>query len=292
MPCLVRTVALGCCLVLAAPCFGWWELGHRTVARLAVQHLTPAARVRVSRILGVADTPQAIADALADASTWADATKVETHTSEWHYIDLALQDSRANMGARCPGGNCVTVKIVEFARQLKSQPEGGRWSELDALRYVVHFIGDVHQPLHAVSDADLGGNCEPLDPPVDTAKNLHALWDGAFPKELDAGDVELATNLEGYLRQLGEAKQAEWSKGSADDWAWESHELATEDVYGKFQIPLEPVIFPHGCGEAPAAIVNFKIHADALYISNMKPVVRDQLAKAALRLAKTLNEAM
>lgn len=262
------------------------------MARLAVQHLTPAARVRVSRILGVADNPAAIADALAQASTWADETKVETHTSEWHYIDLALQDSKDDIDRRCPDGNCVTAKISSFAKQLASQKADGRWSEADALRYVVHFVGDLHQPLHAASDADLGGNCELLDPKIGDAKNIHSLWDGEIPRALDAGDFELAANLEGYLKALGPAKQSEWSGGTPNDWAWESHELSKTEIYGKLHIPLEPVIFPHGCKEAPAEILNFKAQVDTLYIDSMKPVVRDQLAKAGLRLARILNEAL
>lgn len=287
-----RFLALSCCFFISSPLFGWWELGHRTVARLAVQHLTPAARVRVSRILGIADTPQAIADALAQASTWADETKVETRTGEWHYIDLALQDSKANIPERCPDGNCVTEKITTFAKQLAAQKADGRWSEVDALRYVVHFVGDIHQPLHAVSDADLGGNCETLSPQIGDAKNLHSLWDGEIPRALDAGDLELAANIEGYLKELGAVKQSDWSRGTPDDWAWESHELAKADVYGKLHIPLEPVIFPHGCKEAPADILDFKPQIDTLYIDSMKPVVRDQLAKAGLRLARVLNEAL
>lgn len=284
--------ALTCCLLATSPCFGWWETGHRAVARVAAAHLTPAARVRVSRILGVADTAEAVSEAMAQASTWADDVKKDTHTEEWHYIDLALQDSRGDISKRCPGGNCVTVKIHAFATQLSNQKADARWSEADALRFLVHFVGDIHQPLHAVSDADLGGNCETLDPPVGKAKNIHAVWDGQIVNEMNTGDTEIATGLESYLKELGTARQSEWSGGSADDWAWESHELARTLIYGKLHIPLEPVIFPHSCKEAPTEIVNFKAQVDGIYMDSMKPVVRDQLSKAGLRLARLLNETL
>ena len=285
-------VALTCCVFATSPCFGWWETGHRVVARVAAAHLTPAARVRVSRILGVPDTPQALTEALAKASTWADETKTATNTGEWHYIDLALQDTRADIPKRCPGGNCAPARIRSFSSQLAAQKSDGRWSEADALRFVVHLVGDIHQPLHAASDADLGGNCELLNPPVGEAKNVHALWDGQIVNEMNGSDVTISTGLESYLKELGLARQNEWSGGTPDDWAWDSHELARQNIYGKLHIPLEPVVFPHGCKEAPTEITDFKAQVDALYIDSMKPVVRDQLAKAGLRLARVLNEAL
>ena len=262
------------------------------MARIAVANLTPAARVRVARILNVPDTPQAVADALAVASTWADETKNETHTGEWHYIDLALQDTKSDISERCEENNCVSARLRLFATQLSGQKAEGRWSELDALRFLVHFVGDVHQPLHAVSDADLGGNCERLEPPIGNAKNLHALWDGEIVNAMDASDRTLADNLQKYYSALDEARQKEFASGTVDDWVWESHKLAQENIYGKLHIPLEPVRFPHNCGEAPSEITDFHPSVDTLYIDTMKPVVRDQLLKAGLRLARTLNESL
>jgi S1/P1 Nuclease len=289
-PC--AALLLSCCLLWPFPAFSWWENGHRTVARIAAANLTPAARVRVARILNVPDNPGAIADALAVASTWADETKNETHTGEWHYIDLTLQDSKSDILKRCEKNNCVSARIRLFASQLSGHKTEGRWSELDALRFLVHFVGDVHQPMHAVSDADLGGNCERLEPPIGDAKNLHALWDGQIIEAMDASDRDLAENLQKYFSALDEARQKEFSGGDVDDWVWESHKLAQEDIYSKLHIPVEPVRFPHNCGEAPSEITDFHPQIDTLYIDTMKPVVRDQLLKAGLRLARTLNESL
>src|SRR5262249_52635098 len=159
------------------PAFAWWETGHQAIARIAAANLTPAARTRVSRILGVEDTPEAVANALAQASTWADETKAETKTGNWHFIDLAIQDQKSDIPLRCKNNDCAPARIRMFAAQLAStQPVTSKWSELDALRYVVHLVGDIHQPLHTISDADLGGNCEQVNPPVGQAKNLHAIW--------------------------------------------------------------------------------------------------------------------
>ena len=168
----------------------------------------------------------------------------------------------------------------------------GRWSELDALRFLVHFVGDVHQPLHAISDADLGGNCERIDPPIEQATNIHGLWDGGIVHALEAGDKVLASRIEGYIAGLNESERKEFSSGSVEDWTWESHELARKLVYSKLQIPTEPIRFPHSCADAPPEITRFKARIDSVYVDEMKPVVRDQLAKAGLRLARVLNESL
>jgi hypothetical protein len=287
----IRLIAI-CCIFWSYPAFAWWETGHRTVARIAAAHLTPAARIRIARILNVPDSVDAIADALALGSTWADEIKKDTHTDDWHYIDLTLQDSRSDIAARCKDENCVVARIRLFTAQLAAQKADPRWSELDALRFLVHFVGDVHQPLHAISDADLGGNCESIAPPVNEAKNIHALWDGGIVKALDAGDKTLASRIDGYIAELSESERKDFSSGSVEDWTWESHELARKMVYVKLQIPTEPILFPKGCAEAPPEITGFKAQIDSLYVDDMKPIVRDQLAKAGLRLARVLNESL
>ncbi len=285
-------ILLTYCLVCTTPAYGWWETGHRTVARLAAYHLTPAARTRLARILNVSDTPEAVADALSVASTWADETKAETKTGAWHYIDLALQDDKSDIPERCPGNNCVTARIRLFAAQLSSPAPSAAISELDALRYLVHFVGDIHQPLHTISDADLGGNCEHVDPPIDTAKNLHAVWDGAIVNALGESDRDLAADLERNLQSFTPELRKDMALGSEDDWTWESHKLAIKDIYEKLSIPTEPVLFPANCQEAPLAVSNLTLHVQSSYIDDMKPVVREQLTKAGLRLARVLNESL
>ncbi len=280
------------CFLLPHSALGWWETGHQAVARIAAAHLTPAAQTRIARILSVPDSPGAVADALAAASTWADETRAQTQTGSWHYIDLAIQDQKYDIPERCRDNNCVTARIRLFALQLSSHPANPPVSELDALRYLVHFVGDVHQPLHAVSDADLGGNCEHVDPPVGSAKNLHAVWDGAIVKAIDRSERQLAADLNRRIDASTTAEQAALSTGNPDDWAWESHELAIQDVYQKLSIPVEPVLFPTSCAEAPLAVSNLTLQIRSSYIQEMEPVVRQQLTKAGLRLARLLNESL
>ena len=285
-------IALSCCLLCTTPAFGWWETGHRVIARIAAAELTPASRTRVARILNVPDSPDAVSDALAAASTWADETKAETKTGAWHYIDLALQDQKSDILERCRDNNCVTARIRLFAIQLSSHPGSAPVSELDALRYLVHFVGDLHQPLHAVSDADLGGNCEHVEPPIDTAKNLHALWDGAIVNAVNPSERELAADLERNFASFTPQLRSDLAAGNQDDWAWESHKLAIKDIYERLSIPTEPVLFPASCQVAPLAVSNLTLHIDSSYMDDMKPVVREQLTKAGLRLARLLNESL
>lgn len=279
-------------VLFTIPAYGWWETGHQVVARLAAARLTPAARTRLARILDVPDSPEAIADALAHLSTWADETRKETGTGAWHYVDLSLQDTKAAIPLRCPEQNCAPARIRLFAAQLASHNADERWSELDALRYLVHLMGDLHQPLHAISDADLGGNCERLEPPQGSVKNLHAVWDGEIVNAMSPSDQALTADLEREIETLRPGRQKAMAAGAPDDWAWESHEIAKKDVYWKLHVPLEPPVFPPSCSEAPLAITEFHPAIDALYIDSMKPVVRLQLERAGLRLARVLNESL
>jgi S1/P1 Nuclease len=281
-----------CCFLSGYPAYPWWETAHRTVARIAAAHLSAITRTRVARILGVPDDSQAVADALAFASTWADETKNQTNTGAWHYVNLTLEDRKSDIPERCQDHNCAPARIRIFAAQLSSRVGQGRYSELEALRYVVHFVGDIHQPLHTISNADLGGNCEQLNPPLDTAKNLHALWDGAIVKEINPDDKSLTADLEDEIDGFSALHRHRLSRGDEDDWVWESHELANRVIYQRLDIPIEPVEFPHSCNDAPVSITAFKPQVDSDYVTSMKPIVRMQLIKAGLRLARLLNESL
>ena len=275
---------------LPAQC--WWEDGHRTTARLAAYYLTPETRARLALIMGVPNDPSSIADGLALASTWADEIKKDRpETNAWHYIDIALQDKRDEIAARCVDQNCVTARIEMYSQQLvtdKNAPDPT--ADLDALRFLVHFVGDVHQPLHAVSDADLGGNCEPLDPVYEKARNLHALWDGPLVNDINPDDKQLASELKTELDGFSGGRRKKMTEGSVDDWAWQSHKEAEKVIYKQLHIPVEPVEFPANCKAAPQEILDDKITVESSYLDEMKPVVRLQLERAALRLARLLNQ--
>jgi S1/P1 Nuclease len=283
-------------LFAGLPAWSWWETGHKVVARIAATHLTPAARTRIARILSVPDTPDAVSDALADASIWADQVKGSNGTFSWHFIDLTPQDRRGDEERRCPDQNCLPDRIRQFEEQLKERPGSPvtdpRWTDADALKFLVHFVGDLHQPLHTATDDDLGANCEKLQPLYETAKNVHALWDGGIIASLHQSDSALAADLDEEIAKMHERQRRRLAAGDEMDWIWESHDLALHDIYGKLRIPIETPKDLHSCAEAPAAIQDFKLEVDPAYVESMKPVIRLQLMRAGLRLAKVLNETL
>ena len=272
----------------------WWETGHETVARLAAARLTPAARTRVCQILRIPDTEEAVADGLAEASIWADHTKDGNQTAAWHYIDLALEDRKSDIGKRCENDNCAPARLRLFAAQLaaKTTAEDTKWSDLDALRFLVHLAGDIHQPLHAASNADQGGNCERLDPAVGQAKTLHALWDGEIVNSMGESKKMLAADLDREIVSWPGQRQQTLAAGNPDDWAWESHLLALKFIYKRLHIPKQPIEFPAVCSAAPAEIIARTWRIPRGDAQAMQSVVRLQLEKAGLRLARLLNESL
>lgn len=284
--CFVSTL-----LLFPAQAFCWGDEGHRVIARIAVRHLTTAAMQRVSELLEVENTPDASADALATASTWADQVAADTGTDNWHYLNLTLQDNRANMAERCPNNDCITARIRLFAEQLKADdPDSdSRFSDEDALRFLVHLVGELHQPLNAISNADLGARCEEFDAGIQETENLHALWDGPLVSGMGE-ETLLASEMEGELAAATDGQRAEWARGNADDWAWESHRLAVVNVYRRLGIPKQDIAFPTSCEMAPEEIQQFHPAVDDQYMEAMQPIVREQLKKAGLRLARLLNE--
>jgi hypothetical protein len=120
-------------------------------------------------------------------------------TRPWHFIDICLQDSRQDLLARCPGGHCVTAKIDQYARRF-SDHHYDKWGAAADLAFLIHLVGDIHQPLHRTTNADRGGTCQQVNvqPPE---KNLHYVWDDAvvivLEKELGTHDPEAtASKLE------------------------------------------------------------------------------------------------
>ena len=141
--------------------WGWGSDGHKMVAIIAADNLTPAAQSHVANILGVSASQIAIAMEAASIRADSEFREEDPSTARWHFIDICLTDRRIDVPTRCPGGNCVTGKIDEYSRRLK---EGNydRWGAAADLAFLIHFVGDIHQPLHAANDADRGGNCVTL----------------------------------------------------------------------------------------------------------------------------------
>jgi hypothetical protein len=275
-------------LLWPALAWGWGPDGHKIVAVIAADNLTPAATSHVADILGVSADKRAIATAMEAASIRPDTEfrAEDKSTTPWHFIDICLQDRRADIPARCLHGKCVTSKIDEYSKRLK-ESHYDRWGAKGDLAFLIHFVGDIHQPLHTANDADRGGNCVPVDS-HSRETNLHATWDTAVVRGLeyriDSGRPE--TTAQKLEQTYASEKDAD-SWIAADDIAWESNQVARADIYGALQIPVEP------CQPTANVCVNpagHPVELDSAYFDHADAVAGHQLAKAGFRLASLLNE--
>ena len=275
-------------LLCPALAWGWGNDGHKIVAVIAADNLSPAAASHVADILGVTPDKRSIATAMEAESIRPDTEfrDEDKSTAPWHFIDICLQDRRSDIAARCPGGNCVTAKIDEYSRRLMDR-DYDRWGAKGDLAFLIHFVGDIHQPLHAANDEDRGGNCVQVDS-RSREKNLHATWDTTVVRgleyDIDSGRPETtAHKLE--LTYAAERQADSWI--ATDAIAWESNQLARSDIYGALQIPIEP------CQPTNNACVNpagRPVELDSTYMHRADALAGHQLAKAGFRLASLLDD--
>lgn len=276
---IARLLAL-LALLLPAPAFAWWEYGHETVARIAYLSAGPEARREIDRLLrqgSLLETPTCSVRTIERAAYWPDCIKTLgerfSYASPWHYqnIDICRPfDPRA----ACPDGNCVTAQIERQLRLLADRRVPAR-ERLMALAFLVHFMGDLHQPMHAGDHEDLGGNRVRVRYGI-IPTNLHAAWDGYLA---DRGISQPAGGAAGILAELSAADKAAMREGGIIDWARQSWEASREFAYGS--------IIADPCGPAPAERPVIGEETTRRLI----PVVRRQVARGGLRLARLLDEA-
>src|SRR6516165_2465940 len=249
-------------LVAAPPLgFGWGREGHEVIALIAEQNMTPTALQRAKAILGGAS--------LEEVANWADEFRHDhRETGPWHYIDIPLADSKIDLARQCPDGNCVIGKTQQFLAVLRD-PNADRAAKAEALEFVIHFVGDMHQPLHDEDNGDKGGNDRHviLDSHPDS---LHWVWDTGLVERIDRNPQALAAELE---RRITDQDRANWTKGGIDDWVMEGHALAQTVAYGDLGTENPAVISPE-----------YERQADL--------VIETQLEKAGVRLAYVLNSAL
>jgi hypothetical protein len=281
------------------------------VALIAEKHLTPEARQwalkllsenpidpKLSRYCGGASR-----DLMADASTWADDVRGERKNGPWHYIDIPRGSKRGPLEPFCGQEGCVTRAISEQLAILKD-PKADAVKRAEALRYIIHFVGDLHQPLHTVTNADEGGNCVPVkyfrrgphEHNHSFSPNLHSIWDtailerdaeGADPAEYaETLDAQFAADIEG------------WQKAGihVDEWVWEGYDFAENVVYGDLtpKVAIEPNVVLHSCSDdnnIGERLLHQNITAGEAYQEKAASVTEKRIAEGGVRLAMILNEA-
>jgi hypothetical protein len=243
----------------------WGYEGHRIIAEIAEQFLEPETAHRVRDLLAIENRTT-----LAEVSTWADEIRPQhPETRRWHFVSIPIHPNAGvpsgyDSARDCPQDECVVAKIEEFERVL-ADPQASERGRLEALKYVVHFIGDVHQPLHASNNDDRGGNDVAVTF-LGQQTNLHAVWDSSIIGPAVKGDERAyALRLAGDITL---AERQQWSAGSATSWANESYSIAVHMIYGQL---------PHS-GTLPDS-----------YETETLPIVNQQLSRAGVRLAVVLN---
>jgi nuclease S1 len=236
----------------------WWDLGHRVVARLAELRLTPHTRDAVRDILGGQD--------LAQASVWADNIRQYRHDADrLHYVNIPLPDSVYLPERHCRGGLCI-IAAIEHDREVLANPAAAPEDRAEALRFLIHFMGDLHQPLHVADNSDRGGNRRIVYLLGDST-NLHAVWDGAMIERVGVSESEYFDELR---RQMDSLDLPALERGTVADWAMEGHRIAVEHAY---RLPRGGRI-----GQA--------------YVQANRPIIDHALIAAGVRLAKVLNDAL
>jgi hypothetical protein len=244
--------------LLPSPALAWGKTGHRTVAAIADTQLSGLARAHVREILGV--------ESLDEAATWPDDMRADpapfwqSTASPWHYVTLNgfVYDHAP------PQGDALDA-LNRFSATLKD-PNASLADKQLALRFIVHLVADLHQPLHAGKCCDKGGN----DVKVkwfgkDT--NLHAVWDSALIDEEQLSFTELAAKLE---RHISDRDLIAWWDINPRDWVTESAQL-------------RDTVYPPPAKRKKPAELSYA------YVYQFTPLMERRLKQAGVRLAAYLN---
>lgn len=297
--CTHLSAALLAAAALATPTLSWaWgDQGHEIVATLAYPRLTPKAKKAVDALLAQ-DKDALTKPDFVSRATWADkyrdsdrdTTQVRYKaTHKWHFVDIEIDGGTLQQAcfgrpplpagtpaSQGPADACVVDKLEQFKAEL-ADPATPAAEKLPALKFLLHFVGDIHQPLHAADHHDGGGNSLAIEVlPSTWQSNLHSYWDTQLVKKLGSNPATAAAAV-GKL--ITPQNAALWSTGAVEDWAAESNAQAKAVAYN-FSGEKTFVDDHGGAGEV----------LDAKYEARALPIARQALAKAGVRLAKLLNE--
>ena len=258
--------------------FAWGAKGHQIIAQIAIGRLTTATRQQIAGLLGADET-------LVTVSFWADQQREETEKN-WHFVAIPLKDGYYSPTKDCQKGRtCIIAALEQQIGILRTSAEPE--ARAKALKYVVHLVGDLHQPFHVTTNTnpqDLSATKVKVKSLAGRATNLHEVWD------TDLVDYGLKQNksLSGYATQLntkfrrGTTIQGVPLKistqGSITDWALETHKL-----------PWRAYRHTNGDFMVNDGVREWQL-GEEYYKQNL-PVVELQLVQAGARLARVLNEA-
>jgi hypothetical protein len=248
-------IALLGCALPAAPAWAWGQTGHRVTGAVAERYLSGVARANVQLLLGT--------ESLAQAATWADDMRADPDeywqktANPLHYVTVPAGSTRAAAGAP-PEGDAVTA-LARFAEVLRDRKASAADRRL-ALRFTIHLIGDLHQPLHAGRPGDRGGN-EVKVSLFGEPTNLHSVWDSGMIEGRQLSHSELASWL---TASITPEEVLAWS--SADPHVWIAESVALRETL----YPADPKL-------------------SYAYVHQHRAAVDGRLSRAGVRIAAYLN---
>jgi hypothetical protein len=271
-------------LFVAAPVIAWSALGHKLVGELAQRHLTPAASAEVARLLAGEPDPT-----LAGVATWADTMRDSDperfkQTSRWHYVNLSNDRCSYDPKRDCKDGQCV-IAAIDAQRAILADRKQPLPARRDALKFLVHLVGDVHQPMHANARNDQGGNKYQISLRTDIVPeayardryvggvmgtNLHSVWDYYVL-------AERGLDLEQYAERLDhEPWPPVMDSHALTPASWASESCALTDLRQ---------LYPTQNGQ--------EVHKlDRSYSEKHRALAEQRIRIAAWRLATLLNQSL
>lgn len=242
-------------LIAASPAlFGWGQTGHRAIGQVAEAHLSKKARKNIEKLLG--------AESMAIAAVWMDEIRSDSaydHTHDWHWVTIPDGETYPQT-EKNPHGDLVEaiLRIKDILQsETASNPE-----KKEALKMLIHLVGDLHQPLHVGNGTDKGGNDVRLKWFYESS-NLHRVWDSEIIDSKQLSYTELAASVNHPTKD----QVCEWQKGSVVDWAHEA-------------MQYRPQVYDTGGRD----------NLSYTYMYQNWDLVQLQIEKAGVRLASMLNE--
>lgn len=266
--------------LISLPAHAFWEYGHETVGAIAWKNVRPETRIAIDRLLrqgALLETPTCPVRTIEQASYWADCVKELgprfSYAYSWHYQNVDVCKP-FELKPACRDGNCVSAQIERNAKLLADKTVPTR-ERIMALVFLIHFVGDLHQPLHAGDRSDLGGNRVKADYGIASGRlNLHAIWDGPLAERAISSPPPI-------VRVYAADERAKMQAGTVEDWSRESWQVSRDFAYAT----------AYG-GDPCTPTSEARRKLDDATIEALIAPMREEVTKGGLRLARMLDEAL
>ena len=198
--------------------WAWGPMGHRIIAEIAEMRLSLRVKTKIRKNFNIKK--------LSNVAHWADEVRNKRSEGPWHYCNIAESEWVYDQRRDCPDGECVVEKVKSFTRAILDR-ELSKKQRKEAMMYLIHFVGDVHQPLHLGNARDRGGNKIQMKY-RGKRTNLHSLWDGKLIYLDGKSLIQYAGNLNG---RIASSESDSWNLSQVTEWANESRVVALHHVY-------------------------------------------------------------